>query len=139
MPKIRRRHRVQESVALLVLQIVATGLHVVPRLVYALPSARTTTRIVATLAELGPVWVVAFGVSALGLGAALWWRRQLASAHVMAAAVWVFYTVNLWIGALAVHPHGTVFFPIVTTLVIIFHMILAASYNEDATYLGDHR
>jgi hypothetical protein len=131
----RRRHRTQESVVLLVLQVAAMAVHIVPRLVYASASERTTTRIVAYLAELGPLWVLAFGVTALGLGAALWWRRGLAQAHVLAAGVWVFYDVGLWIGALAEHPRGTVLFPVVVVAVIVVHVILAASYNEDGDYL----
>jgi hypothetical protein len=130
----RRRRRVRESVALLVLQVVATAVHIVPRLVYSQRAGRTTTRIVAQLAELGPIWVVVFGVTALGLGAALWWRRGQAAAHILCGAVWVFYDANLWIGALADTPRGTVFFPVVVALIVVWHVILAASYDEDADY-----
>lgn len=120
--------------ALLVLQVVATAVHIVPRLVYAPRLIRTTTRIVAALAELGPVWVVAFGVTALGLGAALWWRRGQVTAHILCGAVWVFYDANLWIGALADTPRGTVFFPVVVAVIVAWHVIVAASYDEDADY-----
>lgn len=135
MARDRRRHRTQESVALLGLQIVATAVHIVPRLVYAQRTIRTTTRIVAELADLGPVWVVLFGVTALGLGASLWWRRGEATAHILCAGVWVFYDVGLWIGALADSPRGTVFFPVVVLVIVVVHVILASSYNEDAEYL----
>ena len=99
MARDRRRHRTQESVALLALQVVATAVHIVPRLVYAQRQIRTTTRIVAELADLGPVWVVLFGVTALGLAASLWWRREQTTAHILCGAVWVFYDAGLWIGA----------------------------------------
>jgi hypothetical protein len=134
-PRDRRRHRTQESAALLGLQVVATAVHIVPRLVYAQRQLRTTTRIVAALADLGPAWVVLFGVTALGLGAALWWRRGQTNAHVACGAVWVMYDMGLWLGALADTPRGTVFFPIVVLALVVVHAILAASYNEDADTL----
>jgi hypothetical protein len=133
-PGSHRRHRVQESIALLGLQVVATAVHIVPRLVYSQRTNRITTRIVAQLAELGPLWVVMFGVTALMLSAALWWRHGQATAHILCGAVWVFYDANLWIGALADTPRGTVFFPITVAIIVAWHLIVATSYNDDADY-----
>ena len=127
-----RQYRVSASVVLLVLQVTATALHVVPSLVYPVVAVRTTTRVVAQINSLGPVWVLAFGISALILGATLRLDRGQAHGHLICAAVWVMYATGLWIGSLAAEPHGAVFFPVITTFVIIFHMLLAASYNEDA-------
>lgn len=127
----RQHYRFQISAALLLLQVVATALHVVPDLVYAHASVRTTTRVVAEINSLGPVWVLLFGTSALILGAALWWGKRETYAHLACAGVWVFYAAGLWLGAFAAQPHGTVFFPIIVTAVAGLHTILAASYNED--------
>jgi hypothetical protein len=132
MPPHSRQYRTPASVVLLALQAVATGLHVVPSLVYPPANVRTTTRIVAEISSLGPVWVLVFGVSSLVMGVTLAIDRGQAHAHLICAAVWVMYATGLWIGSLAVAPHGTVLFPVVATFVVIFHMLLAASYNEDA-------
>lgn len=110
----------------------ATVLHAVPRLVYAPRTGRTTTRVVAYIQDLGPLWVLAFGVTSLLLAAALLRRRGVHYGHLACATVWVIYAVALWIGALADTPHGTVFYPVVVTIVFGFHLLLAASYNEDA-------
>jgi hypothetical protein len=135
----RRRHRTQESLILLGLQAVATAVHIVPTLIYSPNSAHSTVRIVAYLAHLGPVWVLAFGVTALGLGASLWWQRGIWLWHLLGAAMWVAYDAGLWVGVLSSVPHGTVFFPIVALVPVATHVILAASYNEDVVYLEERR
>lgn len=126
------RHRVQVSAVLLTLQLTATVLHAVPGLVYATRAGRTTTRVVAYIQDLGPLWVFAFGVSGLVLAVALLRHRGVHYGHLACASVWVMYAVALWIGALADTPHGTVFYPTVTSVLVAIHMILASSYNEDA-------
>lgn len=123
------RHRIQESVALLILQVAATALHVVPKLVY---SAHPTTRIVAYISSLGPIWVLLFGATSLMLGASLWWKGRQDYAHLACATVWVFYMVALFVGAFASSPHGTVFFPAVAAAIVGVHSILAVSYSDDA-------
>jgi hypothetical protein len=127
----RLKHRTRESMLLLILQLVATGLHVDPQLVYARPGARTTTRLVAYLAELGPVWVLTFGATSLLLTVSLLKMRAVWMAHLLCATVWVFYAAGLWIGALLDTPHGTVFFPSVATAVATMHVILGVSYSDD--------
>lgn len=123
------RHRIQESVALLILQVAATALHVVPTLVY---SGHPTTRVVAYISSLGPVWVLCFGATSLTLGASLWWRGRQDYAHLACAGVWVFYAVALFVGAFAGSPHGTIFFPIVASAIVVVHTILAIGYSDDA-------
>jgi hypothetical protein len=108
------------------------ALHAVPGLVYASRLGRSTTRIVAYIQDLGPLWVLAFGITSLILSVALVRRRGVHYGHLACAGVWVVYAVALWIGALADKPHGTVFYPTVTTVLVAIHVILAASYNEGA-------
>lgn len=128
-----RQYRTPASLVLLTLQVIATGLHVVPSLVYPATTAiRTTTRVVAQISSLGPVWVLVFGVSSLLLGGAMAINRGQVHSHLICAAVWVMYSTGLWIGSLAAQPHGAVFFPVIASFVVVFHMLLAASYNEDA-------
>lgn len=127
------RHRVQLSVALLVLQAVAAVLHSIPSLVYA--SARpTTTRVVAYVSQLGPIWVLVFGLTALGLLVCLLrgHSNALAVAHLIAGGSWVMYASSLWIGALAANPHGTVLYPCIATALAVVHSIIASSYNDTA-------
>lgn len=124
-----QRHRSQLSVALLGLQIVAAVLHAFPALVYPRGNA-TTTRIVVYISQLGPVWVIAFGLTALVLAGLLTTGRGLHFAHLACAAVWVMYASSLWVGALGSDPRGTVFFPCLATTMVIVHVITASSYND---------
>jgi hypothetical protein len=128
------RHRVHLSVALLVLQAIAAVLHAVPSLVYSTTARPTTTRVVAYVSQLGPIWVLVFGITALGLLVTMIRGRSahLAVAHLVAAGSWVMYASSLWIGALAAEPHGTVFYPCITTAMAIVHSIIASSYNDTA-------
>ncbi len=130
----RRHYRLQSSVILLALQLAATAVHVVPSLVYPSAATARTTRVVVEIQHLGPVWVLLFGASSLTLASGLWFgkpgRGELIG-HLFCAAVWVFFSSSLWLGAFAVTPHGTVLLPLVATFVILFHTILAASFNED--------
>jgi hypothetical protein len=131
----RRHYRLQSSVILLVLQLVATALHVIPSLVYPSNTAVRTTRIVVEIQHLGPIWVLLFGLSSLSLAAALWFGRPgrgEAYGHLFCAGVWVMYATGLWLGAFAEAPHGTVLFPVLATFLVGFHTVVAASYNEDA-------
>lgn len=125
------RHRLQVSYTLLALQVVAAAIHAVPDLVYPTRAGRTTTRIVAYIQNLGPTWVALFGVSALLLAGCLLLRRHVHYGHLASAAVWVMYATALWIGAYADLPHGTIFYPTLATVIVIIHMLLASSYNDD--------
>jgi hypothetical protein len=124
-------HRLQVSYTLLTLQAVAAVVHAVPGLVYANRVGRTTTRVVAYIQDLGPVWVAAFGLSALLLAGALLRRRYVHYGHLACASVWVMYAVALWTGALLDTPHGTIFYPILASVVVVLHVVLASSYNDD--------
>jgi hypothetical protein len=130
-PSRHRIARTQVSVVLLFLQLVATALHVVPSLVYA-SYGHPTTRIVAYISSLGPLWVLLFGATSVGMLVALRTGKGAYLAHVACGGVWVFYTIALWFGALASSPHGTVLFPVVTTALVFVHTILAGSYSDDA-------
>lgn len=132
MARSPRRHRTNLSLVMLALQVTAAVVHIVPSLVYPVLSVRTTTRIVAEINSLGPVWVLCFGVSSLLLGITLRLGRGETYGHLACAAVWVFYATGLWLGTFATSPHGTVLFPIVATMTVTVHFITAASYNEDA-------
>lgn len=132
MPDQQRRFRARASLVLLALQLAATGLHVVPSLVYPSSPYRTTTRIVAALSGLGPLWVLLFGLTSLLLTVGLLRGRGAHYGHVGCAGVWVFYATGLWFGAFGSIPHGTVLFPLLASFMVVFHMFLASSYNRDA-------
>jgi hypothetical protein len=132
----RRQYRLQSSVVLLMLQAVATVLHVFPNLIYSTHGIRTTTRIVAEIQSLGPIWVFAFGLSSIALVTTLWFKRGETYGHLACATIWVMYATGLWLGTFVEKPHGTVFFPVVASFIVAFHSIVAASYNEDEANKG---
>lgn len=59
------------------------------------------------------------------LMAALLLRRMLPVSHACCAAIWAGYSAALWTGALADRPEGTVSFPVVATVIMIGHVVLA--------------
>lgn len=110
------------------LQAVAAVMHAFPRLVY--PNRPTTTTVIVYINSLGPVWVVLFGVTALGIAASLYTRRWMNWSHLAAAAVWVAYASALGYGAWSTG--GTWFFPAVAAAVVFVHTKLASGYDDDA-------
>jgi hypothetical protein len=113
---------------MLVLQVVAALLHAVPRLVY--PNRPSTTTVVVYISNLGPAWVILFGVTAPALGFTIVKRRWMNWAHLAAGAVWTLYASALVYGAWATK--GTWFFPILAVAVVFVHTKLASGYDDDA-------
>lgn len=110
------------------LQAVAAVMHAFPRLVY--PDRPTTTTVIVYINSLGPVWVVLFGVTALGLAVSLCKRRWMNWGHLTSAAIWVLYMSALSYGAWATK--GTWFFPVVAAALVFIHTKLAFGYDDDA-------
>lgn len=112
-----------------ILQALAAVLHSFPRLVS--PGRPTTMTVVVYIDSLGPVWVILFGVTALGLAVSLYRRQCMNWAHLSAAVVWVLYTSALIVGAWATK--GAWFFPVVTAAIVFIHAKLASGYDDDAS------
>jgi hypothetical protein len=116
------------TIALLVAQIVTTAFHCVPRLVY--PARPTTTAgVVALYQQLGPIWILLFGLTSLGLLVGLRWNRGLHWAHGAAMVSWVMYSAVLFTGAFATG--GTKFFPALVLILAGLHATCAWFYNDD--------
>lgn len=115
------------SIALLVGQFVATWFHAFPRLVY--PARPTTTAgVVALYQQLGPIWVLLFGLTTLGLLAGLLRNRGLHWAHGACMGAWVVYSAVLYTGAFVTG--GTKFFPTVILIMAGLHGTCAWFYND---------
>lgn len=113
---------------LLAFQAVAAGFHLFPRLVY--PSRPTTTAGVVALSQnIGPIWVVLFGLSALGLAVGLARGRGLHWAHAGCSTVWIVYAAVLFTGAIVTH--GTYWFPSVVMFLAVLHALCAWFYNDE--------
>lgn len=104
------------------LEVIFAVIHAFNFLVY--PANPTTVKIVAYIQSLGPIWVDSYGFTAVLLIVALCTRRLLAFSHACCAAVWSGYAAALWLGALSDRPTGVISFPIVTTLIMIIHIVL---------------
>lgn len=114
--------RMALSWILVVLQVIFAVIHGFNFLVY--PAHPSTVRIVAYIQSLGPIWVDAYGSTAVLLITALLLRRMVAFSHSCCAAVWAGYSAALWLGALSDRPTGVISLPIVTTLIMIIHIVL---------------
>jgi hypothetical protein len=106
-------------------------LHVFPPLAYRVGAKVSTASVVAYINELGPVWISAFGITALGLGLSLILRKghQTYLWHLMSGAVFGGYTAALFVGAFGDSPHGPVTYPVLAALPVIGHFLLALSYS----------
>lgn len=87
--------------------------------------------VVVYIDSLGPVWVILFGATTLGLAASLYRRKCMNWAHLSAAAVWVLYASALVYGAWATS--GAWFFPVVAAAIAFVHARLASGYDDDAS------
>lgn len=130
---LRYPGRWQLSVVLAVAQLAIGILHLWPRLVY--PANPATTKVVAALSGLGPVWVVWFGLSGIALVLSLYANRLLHVAHMLTGSSWLAYAFALEVGAWS--SHGTHLLPAVATIVAAVHIIAAVSYSNDARERGD--
>jgi peptidoglycan/LPS O-acetylase OafA/YrhL len=126
---IAHKHWRALSEGLTALHVAVAVVHVFPRLVYG--SKPTTGTVVVYVSTLGPVWVILFGATALGMAVTLHRRRGRHWAHLAAAALWVLYTSALGIGAWATK--GPILFPIVAASVVFVHTKLAAGYEYEAS------
>jgi hypothetical protein len=130
---LRYPGRWQLSVLLAVAQVAIGVLHLWPHLVY--PANPATTKVVAALSSLGPVWVAWFGVTGIALIVSLVANRLIHVAHMLAGSSWIAYAFALEVGAWS--SHGTHFLPAVTAIVAAVHIISAVSYSNDARERGD--
>lgn len=124
--------RATASWILCALQMTFAVLHAFPPLAYRVDIRSSTTAVVAYINELGPLWISAFGATALGLAFGLIARkgRQLYLWHLLAGAVFGGYTAALFVGALGDVPHGPVTYPVLALLPVIGHFLLALSYGS---------
>lgn len=117
------------TVTLLAGQLIATGFHFFPRLVYP-ARPLTTAGVVALTQNFGPIWIVLFGLSSVTVIVGLARNRGLHWAHAACATVWVIYAAVLFTGAVVTH--GTLWFPTVVTFLAALHAVCAWFYNDEA-------
>lgn len=116
------------SITLLVLQAITAGFHCFPRLVY--PTRPTTTAgVVALYQQLGPIWILLFGLTSVGLLVCLLRNRGMHWAHGGAMVSWVIYSAVLFTGAFATG--GPKFFPALVLVIAGLHAVCAWFYNDD--------
>lgn len=113
---------------LLAFQLFAALIHCFPRLVYPARPA-TTAGVVALSQNIGPIWVLLFGASALALGAGLAAGRGLHWAHACCSTVWIVYAAVLFTGAIVTN--GTYWFPSVVMFLAVLHALCAWFYNDE--------
>lgn len=119
--------RWQQSIALTVGQLAVAVMNVFPGLVY--PRNPATTKVVLQLAGIGPIWIIWFGLTGLGLVVALWTRKLLHLAHLTTGSAWFGFAFVLEVGAWA--NGGTHILPVVCCSLATVHWLLAASYSRD--------
>jgi hypothetical protein len=123
--------RTMASWILFSFQAIFAILHIFPSLVYRAGTQGATTAVVAYINELGPFWIGAFGVTALGLGLSLIVKRERQTYlwHLLSGAVFGGYSAALFVGAVGDTPHGPVTYPVLALLPVIGHFLLSLSYG----------
>jgi hypothetical protein len=101
-------------------------LHLYPPLVY--PARPVSTTVVVFISDLGPWWLVAFGLSAVALIITLKLNRHRQYGHLACGAVWIAYSVALWWGVAATR--GTVTLAVLATGWAALHLALATGYAD---------
>lgn len=101
-------------------------LHLHPPLVY--PARPVSTTVVVFINGLGPWWLVAFGLSAVALIITLKLNRHRQYGHLACGAVWIAYSVALWVGAVATR--GTLTLAVLATGWAALHLALATAYAD---------
>jgi hypothetical protein len=128
---IVRQRKVQErfalSVVLVVGQISIAVFYLFPG--FLAPARPTTTVVVVALGAVGPIWTAWFGLTGLGLFAALIAHRLLHVAHAATASSWLGFGFALVVGAVATG--GTYLLPAASLLLGAVNLVVAASYSRD--------
>ena len=86
--------------------------------------------------SLGPVWQLAFGVTALLLVGGLTVPRWLATAHTVSGAVVGGLGASLWAGFAFSEPRPAILSAIAYTLITVWHVTISVTYAR-LTSLGD--
>lgn len=111
------------------MQAILALLHTYPPLAYRQVNA-TTTRVVATINELGYVWVIALGTTALFLAMTQTFLQKARKyAHLLCGAVAAGYDIQLWVGALGETPFGPVAYPVSFVVIVVSHVMMFLHYD----------
>jgi hypothetical protein len=121
--------RIVASWALCVIQFVFCVLHTHGPWAYRV-DGRTSTGVVAYINSLGPVWTVAFGVSAALLGALLVFKRGALYGHVFCGAVFAAFTGALFTSAILNSPAGPFTYPALALFMVFANGVLVFSYSD---------
>lgn len=115
------------------LGVLHTGLavaYLVPGLAAsAVPATPGRVSVVSSLDALGPVWQVAFGLTALLMFAALYWTEMLFWAHALGAGAVAIFTAALWFGWAASDPRPSIISSLFASAVLVWHIVLVVTYN----------
>lgn len=127
-----QRFGVIDVAGTVVLALVHAGLSLayllgLARGVYAVTPGRVS--VVSYIDGFGPAWQVGFGVTALGLLAAVRWTRWLPLAHSGAAFVLAVYTSALWAGVVLSASAPSVVTSIAFTGLLLWHVVLVTTYS----------
>lgn len=122
------RERFALSVVLVVGQLAIAIFYLFPG--FLAPPRPTTTIVVVSLGQVGPIWTVWFGGTGLALLAALATHRLLHVAHAATASSWLGFCFALEVGAIATG--GTHLLPAACLLLGAVNLVVAASYSRDA-------
>lgn len=121
---------VSGTVALAVLHTVLAVSYAVPGIatgVYAPTPGRVS--VVSYIDQLGPIWTVAFGVTAVGLLCAVRWTNALIPAHAVGGGAMAIFTAALWFSYGASNPRPTILTALFATTVLLWHVFLAVTYS----------
>lgn len=86
--------------------------------------------IVLYIDSLGPVWQLAFGLTAAVLLAGLVWPRWLALAHTLGGAALAVFSAGLWLGYALSEPRPSMLTALGYSACVVWHLTIGVTYSK---------
>lgn len=92
-----------------------------------------TVSVVLYIDSLGPVWQLAFGVTAALLLVGLAYRRLLAIAHTLGGSALAVFAAGLWLGWAFSEPRPSMLTALGYTACVVWHLTIGVTYARIAS------
>lgn len=133
-------HRLIATSTLAALHAVLAVVYAVPNLArgYPPPPGVTRVSIVSYIESLGPVWQIAFGLTAVALFTGMVVHRFLAIAHTLAGAGMSMFAAALWLGFAFSSPAPSLLPSLGFTACVVWHLTIGVTFAKLASLPKGH-
>lgn len=93
------------------------------------PATGTRVSIVAFINDIGPLWLIGFGLTGLALLAGLRWPAGLRWIHTSSVTIAAIYSAAIWSGWLLSDPRPSMVAAVLSTAPVAWHIAMADLYS----------